>query len=127
GEQAGIEGERPERGIVDEHEQRNRQAGAEQHDRARRRPDHRGAAVWSRISPSTLSLVSPSISALAAMTRRWRSAGRARGLTPSGMTKARTFSAASARTAEARALAARVEAPVSIEGCWRVERITSTI
>ena len=58
---------------------------------------------------------------------RWRSTGRARNFTSSGITKSRPCSTAKARALEASMLAARVEPPTSSEECSRVARITSTI
>src|SRR3977135_1729977 len=68
------------------------------------------------------SVVSPSISALGDMVRRWRNTGRASALTSSGITKSRPCSTAKARTAAASMFAARVEAPTSSAECARVPR-----
>src|SRR6185437_7472023 len=112
-QRAVVERPQPQRRIIDDQEQRERHAHGEDREGAQRRLDHRGAAVRSRISLTTRSAESPSISALADRITRWRSTGSASSFTSSGMTKSRPLSAAKARAAAASMLAARVEAPTS--------------
>src|SRR5262249_25811654 len=89
-----VERPRPEIRLVDDEKERHRYADGEDRERAERRLDHRGAAVRSRISLTTRSADSPSISALAERVTRWRSTGSASILISSGMTKSRPSSAA---------------------------------
>src|SRR5690349_15090551 len=126
-QRAEVEGELPQRLVEDDQEKGERHPEGEEQDGAARGPDHRGAAVWSRISCRMRSVERPSISAPGESSSLWRRTGNAKALMSSGMTKSRPCSAAKARAAAASIFAARVEAPTSRDAFSRVARTTSTM
>ena len=75
----------------------------------------------------TDSVVTPSSSASARSPMRWRSVGRARALTSSGVMKERPDSQAQARAVASSAVAPRGETPRDTDGEERVARTRSTM